>query len=200
MVLEFEGLVISISPDVYEPAEDSFLLAKYAKTLRGRILEIGCGSGIASLNAAKADSANEVIGVDINPHAVALAQKNAKANKITNAGFMESNLFTNIAKGERYDAIIFNPPYLPTAPEDKVKGPLNAALDGGKDGREVLDRFLDEFETYLKPDGVLLLIQSSLNDKDKTEQILEKKGFVVHVLETESYFFEKLYVLEVKIA
>ncbi|MDD5760411.1 MAG: class I SAM-dependent methyltransferase, partial [Desulfobulbaceae bacterium] len=88
--MEFEGLAISVSSDVYEPAEDSFLLAKHAKVLKGRILEVGCGSGIVSLVNAKANPTNEALGADINPEAIRCAAANAKNNKIPNIKFMES--------------------------------------------------------------------------------------------------------------
>ena len=86
-------LKIKTLRDVYEPAEDSFLLAKHAKKLNGRILEVGCGCGIVSLECAFSNQKNIVEGVDINRKAVALAKENAKENKIKNARFYYSNLF-----------------------------------------------------------------------------------------------------------
>ena len=69
-MLVYEGLRMEVLEDVYEPAEDSFLLADYARTIKGEILEIGCGSGIVSLVAASADKDNHVIGVDISSSAI----------------------------------------------------------------------------------------------------------------------------------
>lgn len=50
-------------------------------------------------------------GVDINPQAVALAQKNALLNKIENTTFLTSDLFTAI-EGKQFNLIISNPPYI----------------------------------------------------------------------------------------
>ncbi|MFH2106076.1 MAG: HemK2/MTQ2 family protein methyltransferase [Candidatus Micrarchaeota archaeon] len=178
---------------VYEPAEDTYLLEKHARNLKGRVLEIGCGSGYVAISNAKNNPDNEVIGVDINKEAVRNAIHNAKKNNVMNAHFFYSNLFSKV-KG-KFDAIFFNPPYLPTEKSDKVKGELNKAFDGGKDGRLVLDRFLSKFDKYLKKDGTLLLVQSSLNNKDKSIQILSKKGFKADVIDQQSFFFETLFVL-----
>lgn len=188
---------IEVFPSVYEPAEDSFLLARHAIKLKGRILEIGCGSGIVALSNAKQNPKNEVVGVDINSDAVNCASKNAKLNNIKNVKFMKSNLFSELSESMKFNVILFNPPYLPTTPQEKVIGKLNAAFDGGRDGRKVFDKFLSQFDKYLGSNGIVLLIQSSLNNLKKTEQILEKKGFKIEILESESFFFERLYLLKI---
>lgn len=196
--MEYENLDLEIFPSVYEPAEDSFLLAKHAKNLTGRILEIGCGCGIVSLTNAKANPENEVVGVDIDPEAVECAKKNAAVNKIKNAKFFVSDLFSSVPKNRKFDAILFNPPYLPTTKSERLRGKINAVFDGGKDGRAVLDRFLEDFDHYLKHDGILILIQSSLNDLEKTRKKIEKKGYEIDILEEDAYFFERLYALRIK--
>jgi len=194
---DYFGLKLCFPDSVYEPAEDSFLLAKPASGLKGRVLEIGCGSGIAALHNAKNNPKNEVIGVDINPDAVKYAKENAKQNNIKNAKFFKSDLFSAIAPNEKFDAILFNPPYLPTSRDERINGNLNAAFDGGKSGRSILDRFLRVFDKFLKPNGILLLIHSSLNNPEKTEKILKEKGFNTEILETESFFFEKMCIMKV---
>lgn len=195
--MNFEGLNLEIASSVYEPAEDSVMLAKHAKNLKGYILEVGCGSGLASLLNAKNNPDNHVLGVDINRIAVVCAKKNAYHNKITNVTFKLSNLFSKL-EGMRFDHILFNPPYLPTDKETRISDKkLNQAFDGGPEGRKVLDRFLKDFDKFLKPKGTVLIVQSSLNDFDRTEEILREKGFHVKILETESFFFEKLYLLRI---
>ena len=195
MELSVSGLRIVVTEEVYQPAEDSFMLADAASHLNGSILEIGCGSGLASLSAAKSNPKNTVIGVDINQHAVKCARTNAKLNHLANVKFIESNLFANVPK-KKFDAIMFNPPYLPTSEDELVKGPLNHAFDGGKNGRTVLERFLANFDNFLKPGGTLLLIQSSLNDKEKTITKLESFGYTVQIAKEEKFFFERLFLLK----
>lgn len=253
--MEFEGLLLEVFPDVYEPAEDSFLLARhagrivegmrkkgletgkvsgspYGETVREpetfgnrerktgnqkprgrgwrpktgnqkrsdcqrtapRILDMGCGCGIISLACAKANPESIILGVDKNPNAVENAENNAKRNGIKNTGFAQSDLFSNV-KGT-FDAIIFNPPYLPTAEREKLRGNLNLAFDGGRSGREVTDRFLAQFPKFLKKGGTLLMVESSLAGIEKTIAKLEKMGFGAKVVEEERFFFEKIVVIE----
>ncbi len=191
----YKGFSLEVPDDVYPPSDDSFLLADAAAFLRGNVLEIGCGSGLASLSCAKAHPDTLVLGVDINPSAVRAAKQNADRNRIPNALFTESDLFSKVGV-QRFDAILFNPPYLPTADDETVKGPLNHAFDGGADGRKVLDRFLGEFDPYLKPGGILLLIQSSLNGVEKTQSRLEGMGYKVRMMDSENFFFESIFLLK----
>lgn len=191
MELAYNNLWLSVPRSVYVPAEDSFMLADAVRSLRGKVLELGCGCGIASLACSNADS---VVGVDINPEAVRCAKENAAKNGISNVSFAESDLFSKVEG--RFDAILFNPPYLPTSADEHVAGPLDTALDGGEDGRAVLDRFLNEFDSHMRPGGVLLLVQSSLNDLEKTRSVLEGPDYIVSIKEEQNFFFERLYLLQ----
>jgi len=190
------GLKLAVPGSVYLPSDDSVMLAEAVVGLRGNVLEIGCGSGVASLAAAK--TAESVLGVDINPEAVKCAKANGEKNRIANASFIESDLFAAVPSDAKFDAILFNPPYLPTKKGERVRGPLNHAFDGGKDGRSVIDRFLAGFGTRLKPGGELILVQSSLNGTGKTLAVLEKAGYKVEITDEKAFFFEKLYVVRAR--
>lgn len=194
--VEFESLQFEIFQEVYLPAEDSYLLAKYAKKQKGRILEIGCGCGFSSIICAKNNPENIVFGVDINQYAIENSSHNAKINSVCNAHFIYSDLFQNVFG--KFDCIFFNPPYLPTEKEEKINSPENYAYDGGHDGRKTIDIFLNKFEKYLNPEGKILFIQSSLNDFEKTKSILTNMHFSFKILEEEKFFFEKLFLLEAK--
>jgi release factor glutamine methyltransferase len=194
MEISHGSLVLHVPDSVYRPSDDSFMLADAAEGLQGDVLEVGCGSGIVSLVAAK--TAESVLGVDANTDAVACARANAEKNRIKNASFAESDLFAAVPAGTKFDAILFNPPYLPTNESEHVRGPLNRAFDGGKDGRAVLDRFLAAFDRHLKPAGSLLLVQSSLNGLEKTRSILGAAGYSVETVAEKAFFFERIYVLK----
>ena len=197
MRMEVDGLLFEVTPAVYEPSDDSFLLAKYSEKLKGTILDVGCGCGIHAIVNAKKNPENSVLGIDINRAAIACAAYNASLNRIKNISFIPSNLFEKV--GERhFNGIIFNPPYLPTEKHERIGSGLNDAFDGGKDGRLILDRFLLNFDRYLSEGGTLLLMQSSLNDMEKTVSALEEKAFSVTIRDRMEFFFEKLYVLEAR--
>ena len=125
--------LLSDPSQVYQPAEDTFLLLRAAqKEVTGEdlVLEVGTGSGyIASMISV----CRRVVATDINPHAVRTAH---------NYGI--EVIRTDVARGLKsglFDLIVFNPPYLPTAPSERIDDWLEYALDGGPEGLDVIARF-----------------------------------------------------------
>lgn len=167
---------------MYEPREDSYLLLEQVKRFaKGKVLDMGTGSGIQALAAKKADS---VLAVDINKNTIEHCRKTIKNKKIR---FLYSDLFSNIKT--KFDTIIFNPPYLP---EDiKVK---DLTLDGGKKGYEVMERFFSQARKHLNKNGKVLIVFSSLTKKKKVDKIIKKNGFKFKLLKKKKLFFEELYV------
>lgn len=192
--VRYRNLILEIPREIYEPDEDSFLLADNALSLKGRILEMGCGSGMISLANAQADPENEVIGADINPLAVQASTRNAVLNGIRNARFIQSDLFSAFGKSEKFGAILFNPPYLVKEADDYADPAL---YGGGMQGRDVIDRFLEGFPQHLSKGGTVLLIHSSDNDPEKTARLLAKKGFSCAKTAELRFFFERLFLLEI---
>ncbi len=183
-------VIIDVLPGVYPPSDDSYMLADVVNSmdLRGKkFLEIGSGTGIVAITAAIRGA--DVTAVDINPHAVECTKRNAEKSGV-HIRALQSNLFQNV-EGE-FDIIAFNPPYLPGTEDDPD---YDVAWSGGEDGREVIDRFLSQFDAHLKPCGVLLLVQSSLSNPAKTVDVLESYGYRVEIAAEEKFFLETLYVL-----
>jgi len=192
MIIEIEGIKLKLHPEVYEPAEDSILLLKNLVNVKNKeVLEIGIGTGLISIACAK-KGAKKVVGVDINPYAVKLAKENAKLNNV-DVLFFESDLFENV--NGKFDIILFNPPYLPTCEDDKINSYLNYAFDGGKDGREILDRFIYNLPNYLKKGGVAQILQSSLTGEKETINKLKSLGFKVEISARLKVPFEELMVI-----
>lgn len=182
---------------VYEPAEDSFLLADAAleEAEPGmRILEIGAGSGFVSAVLKANVKGIRILATEINPHAA----RCAKANEVE---VIRTDLFRGLKPGSQkasFDLILFNPPYLPTSEEEKVPGWLNYAFDGGTSGRETLDRFLSEVRNYLKPGGKVLILISSITGLESVKEKMEKLGFEVEVIRRKKISFEELMVVRGK--
>lgn len=169
---------------IYEPREDTFLIKKHIKDYaRGNVLEIGTGSGILAEEAAQ--YADRVLAVDIQGSVIEHCKKKIKNAKIT---FQQSDLFENVQK-QYFDLIIFNPPYLPY--DKKIK---DIALDGGKKGYEIIKRFLDNSNIYMKPEGKILLLFSSLSKKNNINEIIANNCLVAQQIDTQSFHFETLYV------
>ena len=96
---------------------------------------------------------------------------------------------------EKFDLILFNTPYLPTDEDEMVNDELEAAWDGGKDGRSVIDRFIKDLSTHLNPRGHVQLVQSSLSNVEETIGKLMEMNFEVTVTASERFFFEEVVVL-----
>lgn len=168
---------------LYEPKEDSFLLLEHIKNYakpNSKVLDMGTGSGILAIEAAK--YAKEVIACDIDKAIETLK----KANKNKKVKFIHSNLFSNINILNKFDLIIFNPPYLPST---KIK---DIDIDGGKNGTTVIEKFLKQAKKYLKKEGKILLLCSSLNKN--IERLFKKYNYNFKKIDKKSFFFEKLYV------
>jgi HemK-related putative methylase len=164
---------------VYEPREDSFLIQRnIAKFARGIVCDMGTGSGILAREAAK--QADRVFAVDIDPEAI---QKDS--GKIR---FVQSDLFSNLGK-KRFDLILFNAPYLPNDPRIK-----DIALDGGKHGHEVIERFLMQVPEHLNEGGKVLLLFSSLTNKQKVEELILAQCLTFVQVDSMKLDFEELFV------
>jgi release factor glutamine methyltransferase len=183
--VHYDGLVFLVAKDVYEPAEDSFLVADYLAQVVKKgdiVLDVGTGCGILAVVAAR--KAKNVVATDINPHAVKCAKLNAKTNRVNNKTDVRlGDLFKPIRKTEKFDLIIFNAPYLPTASSEQ-KTWVGRAWSGGPDGRQLIDR--------------ILLVQSSLADIDGTLKAFSEKGLEAWVVAEKKFAFETIVVVEAK--
>lgn len=180
-------------PNVYTPSDDTYLLMDSLEIIGGeRFLDLGCGTGIVGIYAAK-KGAREIIQLDINPYAVLLARCNSALNNVDGRTFsVVGNMFDPIAENYRFDIIAFNPPYLPVSDE----GLIGKSWSGGASGREVVDAFLKAFDKFLSCDGKVYLINSSLSNYNLTLKILDEKGFSWRIVSRKKFFFEEIVCIE----
>ena len=167
---QYKNLEIFVHSEVYDPAEDSFLLIDAIEVKKDDLVfELGAGTGIISLNCALFGA--NVICSDINPHAVENIKLNYSKNRSKIPGSINvrfGDFFSVLKKDEFFDIIIFNPPYLPTEKNELVGGSgwFDKATDGGKTGLDFTIRFLKELSKFLKPTGSAYFVFSSLSNKN----------------------------------
>ena len=172
---------------IYNPSDDSYLLLNYVPC-KGKILEMGCGSGLIAVYCAKKGA--DVLAVDINPEAVKYTKKIA-ARENVEIEVRESNLFYNV--DGKFDFIFFNPPYLPGEPKDMQ----DKALSGRRGGIKVAGDFLKEAKKYLKEDGEIYMVLSSFSDIESLRQNFSQYKF--EEIDKKKLFFETLYVFKLVI-
>ena len=91
---------------VYDPQEDSTMLEKHVRLhAKGKVLDIGTGSGIQAIAAAQSPRVSSVLATDVQKDVIAYCRNCISSPKIR---FLQSDLFKRV-KGT-FDTIIFNPP------------------------------------------------------------------------------------------
>ncbi len=185
-----------MNSSIYQPSEDSHLMTntlkeKLPKLLEEntnlKMLEIGTGSGIHLQTASNSGIKKEnIFSSDINPDSVSHCS-------LLGFNCVQSDLFEKFNEKDKFDLIIFNPPYLPedkNEPEDS-----KLATTGGKKGNEVIIKFLEQAKNHLNKNALIFLIASSLAEKVD----FNKLGYNEKEIGCERLFFETLCVCELSL-
>jgi release factor glutamine methyltransferase len=137
-----------------------------------RVLDLGCGTGLYGLAAARL-GAGEVVLADVDPRAARCARANARRNGVR-ARVVVGDFFAPV-RGERFDLVVG---LLPQTP-----GPRPFRLDkyGGKDGTDHLRRLFREAPRHLRPGGRIFFLMHTLNDNARLLR-LARRRFSVRVL------------------
>ena len=173
---EFWSLTLNVSKGTLIPRPDTEILVEKAlqialEKLQGNpphfcILDLGTGTGAIALALAselssicqKQQISLEIIGVDLIPDVVALAQSNAERNKL-NVQFLQSRWFENITG--QFDLIVSNPPYIDAQDEHLSQGDVRfeplSALVANDAGYADLRHIIELAPSYLNSNGALLL-------------------------------------------
>ena len=188
-VVEYiNGVPLQVLPQVMPPklfrtgAYLSGLLTPELVPSGSQILDMGTGTGIVSIFTAP--RASRVVAVDINPEAVRCTQINVTRHLLEDKiDVRHGDLFESVGE-ETFDRIIFNPPFLKGTPST----PFEQALYGG----DTIERFCSEAKRYLKENGEILLLLSTLAEVEQILTIARKKGFSIHLLSEKHYINESL--------
>ena len=179
-------MIYLVKMEIYQPEEDSYFLAeisiKEIKNKNMSVLDLGTGSGIQSKNLIDFGIKKEnILAVDLN-------QNSLKQVKNFGIKTKKSNLFSSI-KNQKFDLILFNPPYLP---EDNYDKEIDTT--GGEKGDEIIVRFIAELNKHLTKNGFALLLTSSLTPEKYWKKIAKTKNLKVKKVAKKRLFFEYLYI------
>lgn len=173
---------------VYQPAEDTFLLLDalekdldYLERSGNVCLEVGSGSGtIITAMSKTLKGPRLMIATDVNPEACKTTKKCAIYHNQRDIQIIRTNLAESLVDRMRHqvDVLIFNPPYVPTDPEEKLETSKEIQLSwaGGDRGRRLTDQFLRTYVPQMmnKPNGVAYLIALEQNNVPELLDFLAK--------------------------
>lgn len=168
---EFYALDFEVTPDVLIPRPETELLVvalldhvKQAGAREGiEIADVGTGSGILAVCAAKYAAGSHVTAIDVSPAALEVARRNAVRHGVEERiAFVESNLFAAVPPDARFDYILSNPPYITTAEmkelgKDVREHEPHVALHAGEGGTDIIAPLIEQAAERLKPGGLLLI-------------------------------------------
>jgi release factor glutamine methyltransferase len=160
-------LDLECPPGVHLPGDASVHLLRYLFTVRGKsVLDLGCGTGLFAIAAAKLGAA-EVWATDLSPAAVDCTRLNAERNSVEVVA-KAGDLFEPVA-GRTFDLIVTVPPQLP--------GPAGARGPGfaGADGLRYFESILREAPEFLERGGELLTCLHSLAETRRFESMLHER-------------------------
>ena len=181
--MSFGPLVVTFDERVLRPRPWTMLQASWAAELvgdlpAGPILELCSGAGHIG-QASAVLTGRSLIQVDVDPHACALAEANARANLSTPVQVRCGDLAAVLGPAERFAVVLADPPYLAQDelddwPEDPVR-----AIDGGPDGLDLLRRCLDVAGAHVAPGGAVLLQTQGRSQVDDLEPDVTRAGLVL---------------------
>jgi release factor glutamine methyltransferase len=178
---EFYGLDFTVGPGVLIPRPETELLVELALERlppRGRVLDMGTGSGAIAVAIAHARPDAQVTALDVSPAAIAIAQRNADLNSVT-VRFLHSDWFAAIA-GTTFDLIVSNPPYIAAGDRHLSEGDLRfepaGALTDHADGLSALRAIVDGAPAHLAPQGWLLM-EHGYDQSAAVQALLSSRGY-----------------------
>lgn len=192
------GFRLKVPPTVFHPR--FFLTSEFFAGFIGKfdlagkqVAEVGTGSGVIALAAARA-GAERVVAIDINPNAARAAFENAHLNGLGDrlVGVC-SNLMSGLAPRPMFDVIISSPPSFAGEPRDLA----DRAWHAGPGYRDIVALF-DQARERLAPGGSIYLLLSSDSDLELLGRLMTRAGLHARVVDERSIFIESFILYELR--
>jgi release factor glutamine methyltransferase len=180
----FWTLELEVTPATLIPRPETELLVELALARlpqdgTPRVVDLGTGSGAIALAIARECPHARVLATDASDAALAVARRNAQANRIGNVAFARSDWFAALA-GERFDLVVSNPPYIAVADPHLEQGDLRfepaSALASGSDGLDDIRRIVDGARAHMMAGG-WLLFEHGWDQGAAARSLLEAAGY-----------------------
>jgi len=176
LTFDYLGLSVLVPPGVQPVTAMSHLLGEAVLAEAGEqdtVLDMGTGCGINGLLAASKGA--QVVAVDINPYALDAARSNAKRNGLLDhVEVRHSDVFSAVE--ERFDLIIFDPPFRWFAPRDWLEA---ATTD---ENYLALTAFFGQARRHLSPSGRMLIFFGTSGDLGYMKKLVVAEGFHAQVV------------------
>ncbi len=190
---EVAGKPVLVLPQVFNPKlfrTGEFLAQSLNSDLipaGSAVLDMGTGSGVGAVFAAQ--WAGRVVAVDVNPAAVRCAQINALLNKVEDrVDVCQGDLFEPV-KGERFDMVLFNPPFFRGEPASDLERALWS--------NDVMERFAAGLKHHLTEGGHAVVVLSSDGDVAGWLRALRENEFAVETVAEREFVNEILTMYQV---
>jgi methylase of polypeptide subunit release factors len=190
------GFRLTVRPTVFHPryfiSSECFAGFIGGLDLTGkRVLDVGTGSGILALAAARAGAAH-VVAADVNPNAALSAAENARANGLGDrVGAVCSDLLSPLAPRPLFDVILSSPPKHAGEPRDLADRGWHA----GPRYRDIAALF-EQSRQRLNPDGRLFVMVSSDTDLALFASLIDQAGFHARPVHEHSILIESFIIYE----
>jgi release factor glutamine methyltransferase len=185
---EFYGRNFRVDRRVLVPRPDTETLVEVAlrrtkhQSMSGRLLDLCTGSGNVAISFAKERPTWFIDGSDLSAEALAVARDNAtRLGALWNVRLRQGDLFEALEGTDQYDAIVANPPYIPTAEIEELAADIRdheprMALDGGADGLDLIRKIVTGAPARLLTTG-LLAVEIALDQSEQVCAVFQRSGF-----------------------
>ncbi|MBL4940881.1 MAG: peptide chain release factor N(5)-glutamine methyltransferase [Colwellia sp.] len=199
-IKEFWSLPLLVSNSTIIPRPDTEILVElvlehYSERNDISCLDLGTGTGAIALALASEKPMWQIDAIDFNVNAVQLAQCNAVNLKLTRVNVFQSDWFTQIATGKKFEVIVANPPYIDSEDQNLTQGDVRfeptSALVASDNGLADIKHIAKVAREFLNRQGQLFL-EHGFEQGQRVCQLLTSLGYIDAKTEQDLNGFDRI--------